>query len=377
MLGLFTKRAFLVLVPIIVAIAGSLFYIGYSKRNLNGPVTISINSLYSNSPVFINNSLVGNTPYKGQKTVSDPLSISIKSENSIYETALRPSPGTEISIKRDLGSSKKFSSGQTVYIDKSNLKTPAVSITTTPNNVMVSVNGINVGKSPILLSDPATLIPDKECKIEVSLQNYEGQSLTVVPKSGYTANVIFDLGLLPLKENPKELPESLEDYKLFSIVNPEIYLSTTKEEWIKAINYYKKTRGVGLPEFGFFVDEDGIIYDATKGTPYAKKQEDLPKPPVIVGILRSEDGVLSEKIASGIATAFGKAQKVEKTATVLETGTDFGLNVRSGAGVNFEKVGQIKVGTTVVILEVQGSWTKIRFDKTKEGFVSSSYLSSK
>jgi len=376
------RKLIFIAVPLLIALAGALFYIGWSKRNLSGPVTISVNSLYTNAPVFIDGNLVGNTPYKGQKNISAPLSFVIKGEPNSFETTIRPSPGTEVSISRDLGVSGEFSSGRTVFIEKSNTALPSISIVSTPVGVEVTVDGIAVGKTPVAISDPKIITPDKEHKVKLSLAGYEGQSISVIPKKWYRANAIVDLFLLPLRENPKELAESTDSAKIFGIVNPEVSLKIPHSVWVRAISYYKKTRGGALVEFSYFVDLDGVVYKI--GTGEVEDLANFSPPesapsPLIIGALQTSAGPLSEKAVSSIQKILGAKGTVtsSKKATVLETGTDFGLNVRSGAGVAFEKIGELKVGTIVDILEENSGWTKVKFDGTKEGWVSSSYLSSK
>lgn len=51
------------------------------------------------------------------------------------------------------------------------------------------------------------------------------------------------------------------------------------------------------------------------------------------------------------------------------------LNVRSGAGTSYSKIASLYKGEVVIILGTSGSWSKILFDGTKTGYVSSQYLS--
>ena len=51
------------------------------------------------------------------------------------------------------------------------------------------------------------------------------------------------------------------------------------------------------------------------------------------------------------------------------------LNVRSGAGVSYAKVGTLAKGETVLVLSTANGWSKILYHGTKIGYVSSQYLS--
>ncbi len=50
------------------------------------------------------------------------------------------------------------------------------------------------------------------------------------------------------------------------------------------------------------------------------------------------------------------------------------LNVRSGAGTNYSRTGSLYKGETVILLSSSGSWSRILYDGTKTGYVSSAYL---
>ncbi len=52
-----------------------------------------------------------------------------------------------------------------------------------------------------------------------------------------------------------------------------------------------------------------------------------------------------------------------------------GLNVRSGPGTNYSKTASLAKGETVIRLSTSGSWSKVLYNGTKLGYVSSQYLS--
>ena len=62
-----------------------------------------------------------------------------------------------------------------------------------------------------------------------------------------------------------------------------------------------------------------------------------------------------------------------KTATVKTNSTS--LNVRSGGGTNYAIKDTIPKGEIVIILSTSNGWSKILYNGTKTGFVSSTYLS--
>lgn len=57
----------------------------------------------------------------------------------------------------------------------------------------------------------------------------------------------------------------------------------------------------------------------------------------------------------------------------IQSGT---LNVRSGAGTGYLRIGSLAKGEIVIVLSSSGGWSRILYHGTKTGYVSSQYLSS-
>lgn len=55
--------------------------------------------------------------------------------------------------------------------------------------------------------------------------------------------------------------------------------------------------------------------------------------------------------------------------------TSGSLNVRSGAGTSYSKVASLYNGEVVIVLSKSGNWSRILYNGTKTGYVSSQYLS--
>ena len=66
---------------------------------------------------------------------------------------------------------------------------------------------------------------------------------------------------------------------------------------------------------------------------------------------------------------------VSATARVVRTASG-SLNVRSGAGTSYSKIGSLPSGEVVLVLWTTGDWSRILYDGSKLGYVSSSYLTS-
>lgn len=71
--------------------------------------------------------------------------------------------------------------------------------------------------------------------------------------------------------------------------------------------------------------------------------------------------------ADYISTATGTPATVKLTSG--------SLNVRSGAGTSYSKIASLYNGEVVIVLSKSGSWSRILYNGTKTGYVSSQYLS--
>jgi len=64
------------------------------------------------------------------------------------------------------------------------------------------------------------------------------------------------------------------------------------------------------------------------------------------------------------------------SATTASVNTDHtGLNVRSGPGTSYSRIGGLSRGYTVIVLSTANGWSKILYSGTKTGYVSAQYLS--
>lgn len=72
--------------------------------------------------------------------------------------------------------------------------------------------------------------------------------------------------------------------------------------------------------------------------------------------------------ADYITTVAGTAATVKTQST--------SLNVRSGAGTSYARIGSLAKGETVLVLSNSGGWSRILYSGTKTGYVSAQYLSS-
>ncbi|MBE6983636.1 MAG: hypothetical protein E7435_05065 [Ruminococcaceae bacterium] len=67
--------------------------------------------------------------------------------------------------------------------------------------------------------------------------------------------------------------------------------------------------------------------------------------------------------------------KVADSSTASVATNNSPLNVRSGAGTSYKRIGSLARGTKIVVLSSSGSWSKVLYNGTKTGYVSKQYLS--
>ena len=82
----------------------------------------------------------------------------------------------------------------------------------------------------------------------------------------------------------------------------------------------------------------------------------------VIGWVAGEHIILNSNNSSGSSTA-------NKTGVITATS----LNIRSGAGTNYNKVGTVLKGAKVTILKTSGSWCQIKVNNVT-GWVSSEYV---
>ncbi|MBM7583382.1 SpoIID/LytB domain protein [Caldicoprobacter guelmensis] len=75
------------------------------------------------------------------------------------------------------------------------------------------------------------------------------------------------------------------------------------------------------------------------------------------------------KVSNAVTSREGDDRRFPNTALVTATW----LNVRTGPGINYAKIGVIKINSRVTILQKEGSWYKVSYG-TLTGYVSGDYL---
>ena len=89
----------------------------------------------------------------------------------------------------------------------------------------------------------------------------------------------------------------------------------------------------------------------------------------------SNSGSTSSGNTSNGSTSSGNTSSNNTTTQKTGTVTADALNVRSGAGTSYSKIGTLKKGDKVTILSSSNGWHQIQYTSTTKGWVSASYVS--
>ena len=140
-----------------------------------GKAALRVDTVYGKSAVVVNGKDSGETPFYNEQGKSGDLEIKINGEKNSYTTIIKPAAGTTAALKRDLGVSDIFSSGQNVWFTKIGGKDSAVNVLSRDvDEVSVIVDGVEVGKTPVRFLTKSLLN-----------QNQENKYSLVFKKDGY------------------------------------------------------------------------------------------------------------------------------------------------------------------------------------------------
>jgi uncharacterized protein YraI len=92
------------------------------------------------------------------------------------------------------------------------------------------------------------------------------------------------------------------------------------------------------------------------------------------------NGSIKNKPSDGaersIGTAFvAYAKKSINDNTNKKTVTASSLNVRTGPGTNYSKIGLLYKGATVIVISTANGWSRVQYNGSSLGYVSAQYLS--
>ena len=205
------KTIWVVLISIIsLAVLGGaiLFLVGYFKPKPGG-IIVEANT---NAGVYINDQLVGNTPFNGVYKASSLVLKVVPIDASLglvpFETKLTLIPGVQTVVRREFGITEESSSGDIISFEKERGKTSMVVIST-PADASVSLDGVPRGFSPFKTSATS---PGQH-KVSVKAPGYSDRTMTVNTKTGYRLTVYAKLSKTSSEQ--EVVPEITQSTKIY------------------------------------------------------------------------------------------------------------------------------------------------------------------
>ena len=367
----------------IIGVGLIVYFGGYIITNadkLKSKSGINVDVMGESAEIYINDKFVSKTPYTSAEVASGSNKITLKSGDRQYQTSInflkREGDNVHyVGITRDLGTSDAFSSGSEFWFEK-DTSGNVLRVISEPSGAKVYIDNSEVGVTPFLSNN----ISNGDYELKVAIAGFEIQSSRITINKGYTLNTTFKLFPVPVPQKISSFEGSKNLYDLSSENNT---VTTSPQEWAKAVVYWNKSRGLNIegtgenktPFFELLLSYKGDLYNA-EGTPVTTK-EDLAavKADSRIGYLgRTIDGQgLSKEAKQTLETLLGTVATVGKQAKILTTPTGW-LRVRSEPSLDGTEITRVDTGGTYQVLEEQAGWVKIRVSDTSEGWVSADYI---
>ncbi len=372
------KRSSIIVYILIVIGLLALLYFGYGFiKNLSfvkGKSSLIAESLYGEASVYLNDELLGTTPYTSDNIKSGENKLTFLRDAIEYEVTLNFLANTDVVSKRDLGVSQTFSSGQNFWFEKSDGGT-VLSVISEPTDADVYIDGTKVGTTPYSSSD----LSEGDYDLRVEKRGYESQSARIDTTNSHKLNISMTLF-------PKPVPDTVDllegSTNLYDVNSDNLLVTSDPDSWAKAVVYWNGTRGVNLAGVGvnkekvfdYFIDYEGSLYDGDGNKVTIENAGFVADATRGAYLRKASDGAGLSDAARATFLALGQTEVTStKQATVLETGTGW-LRVRSAPSLEGEEVTTVNVGDTFVVLEEDGEWVKIKVDESTEGWVSATYV---
>lgn len=186
------RKAFLVIFIIIVFVL-----IGVYKLVINKTVAVAGLKISTSpsSSVYINDKLIGKTPYETRYPAGEYVLKLIPDDSSYQASAwqgkviLNPSVWTY--IKRELGSSELKTAGEILTLEKISQSDAQINVTSQTEGANVILDGQEKGVTPLFIND---IIPG-EHDIAVTSTGFIQRTVRVQATTGYKLNIDFQLAL--------------------------------------------------------------------------------------------------------------------------------------------------------------------------------------
>ncbi|KKT82960.1 MAG: WD40-domain containing protein [candidate division WWE3 bacterium GW2011_GWC2_44_9] len=329
---------------------------------------------YGKAKVSVNGVEAGETPLENYVVKKGSGTVRFEGDAGVaYETTVPFEAGYPSLVKRDLGVDEVFSSGFSLWYEKSDTGN-VLSVISEPSDALVFIDGSEVGKTPFA-SDKLT---DGAYELRIEKANYEPQNFRLSVFKDQKVNVAFKLFPLPAPASVKLMTGSTN---IYDVNSADSIITANPQQWAKALVYWNKTRGINIMGYGinrdfvfkYVLDFAGNFYDTDAS---AVDPEKVVLADGKIAYLRKEADVegVSAQAKESLAK-IGTGAGLGKSVKVITTPTGW-LRVRSTASLNGTEVGRLSVGDIVTVIEESAGWVKIKSASGLEGWASADYLQS-
>lgn len=350
-------------------------------KKMGGKSALSVDVTSGRAEVYINDEMVGVTPFESGEIKPGDNRITLKSSNSRYETTIKFLSNNDeyihrVTILRDLGVGDLFSSGQDLWFDEDSSGT-VLRVISEPPGASIFIDNTEYGQTPFTSSK----LSEGDYDIRVEHVGYEVQKSRVSIKKNYTSNVSFKLFPTP---TPSSVALFEGSSNLYNVASDNGQIISDTDKWAKALVYWNQTRGINLEGVGlnkelvfdYFVDYQGNLFDKLgniiTGSQETEKFQDVARG-AYLGRL-SDGPVITEPAKEALNNLQNiQSPASEAKAKILITGTGW-LRVRKEPNINSEEIGKVDVGKEYPILETLEEWVKIEVSETLRGWVSKTYI---
>lgn len=330
--------------------------------SLFGSSALNVASGNNIAQVYLNGRLLGTTPLKKQNISLKNGLLRVGNSQNVWEETVTFTTGTETTLNLNLGVSPVFSGSDLVWLATTRGE-PALSIVSDPSGSLVSIDGVDVGQTPLALNLAAG-----PHLVKVVKDGYQARSLNIMARVNYKMNISSRLFLLPISKMT-ELVSASEAVKIYSVGNETSLLSTDFPSWAAAVAYWQvETAASPAATFSYSLDSNGGAYDRG-GALLSNFSVAVPAKTLVAYLNKPGETALSAPASETLTKLLNGGKPV--VVKILPTGQTW-LRVRGTP--NGEEVGRATVGKTYVKVLEQAGWTQIILEDGQRGWVSSAYV---
>ncbi len=188
---------------IVIIFLAVLIFGGYKLLSLksSGIAGLKVNST-PNASIFLNDKLLGKTPYDDKYTSGEYIlkliPEGISNQTVSWQGKINLNPSLLTYVNRELGTSELTSAGEILTLEKTSQSTSQLGVVSQPDGATVLVDGQEKGNTPLAPIEVTT----GEHEVAVSSPGFSGRTVRISAVTGYKLLANIQLALAPGQEIP-------------------------------------------------------------------------------------------------------------------------------------------------------------------------------